>query len=92
MSWALQIYSSVWNFKEINNHASDSYFYNLLWLLLFYLFFIEEACMTGVEYEINTFVKQKTKFLLTLRFYTTKEMWMLSFKFQISNYTNINFT
>ncbi len=26
MSWALQISSSVWNFKEINNQASDSYF------------------------------------------------------------------
>ncbi len=57
----------------------------------FYFSFIEEARTTGVEYEINKFVKQKKMFLLTLSFYTTKWMWMLSFKFQINNYTDIHF-
>ncbi len=55
------MYSSVWNFKEINNHASDSYFLLICFVIILFIF-IEEACMTGVEYEINTFVKQKTKF------------------------------
>ncbi len=47
-------------------------FNNLLWLLLFYLFFIEEACTTGVEYEINTFVKQKQKVFPDIKFLYNK--------------------